>query len=622
MYVEPNSPNLSNLLNRQQQRLQQQIDQRQHWSNRYSWARVIIFLIGLAISAITFYTAPLWVSGLMVLLTMTLFGIAVYLHQRVNGSLARFQMMRRVKHTHLARQQRDWDSLPSPLQQNLRYEHPFEADLDILGSRSLHRLLNTATTHQGSQRLHAWLTAESVPRAESIQARQRLVEELLPRTLLRDRLTVQGLLLNEEGGWQPDHLLEWLARHPTTVNLRPWVWGLGILAVINWLLFGAEQLELLGPLWRITLGLYAVLLFWHGQTIGATFDEAGAVQHDLAQLMQVFQRLERYNYQGAPNLQRLCAPFQDQAEGPSRHLRRIARIAAATGVQGNPMLALVLNALVPWGLYFAWQLGKEKQLLAELLPDWLDRWAEVETLSSLATDGYLNPGSTFPTILSRADAEAGAPHARLLQIDGLGHPLLPTADKVRNDFAFEEIGSVVILTGSNMAGKSTFLKALTLNLRLAYAGGLVDATQLTTIRLRLFTCIKVSDSVTDGISYFYAEVRRLKALLNALEAEDRLPLLYVIDEIFRGTNNRERLEGSRAYIRALASQAGVGLVATHDLELVQLAEELPLITNYHFRDDIVDGQMNFDYRLRPGPSPTTNALKIMQHAGLPVSVDG
>ncbi|MCB0109755.1 MAG: hypothetical protein KDE53_27725, partial [Caldilineaceae bacterium] len=137
-------------------------------------------------------------------------------------------------------------------------------------------------------------------------------------------------------------------------------------------------------------------------------------------------------------------------------------------------------------------------------------------------------------------------------------------------------------------------------------------------RLRLFTCIKVSDSVTDGISYFYAEVRRLKALLDALQQEDDLPLFYVVDEIFRGTNNRERLEGSRAYIRALAAQAGLGLVATHDLELVRLADEIPTIANYHFRDDIVDGRMHFDYQLRPGPSPTTNALKIMRHAGLPV----
>ena len=169
-----------------------------------------------------------------------------------------------------------------------------------------------------------------------------------------------------------------------------------------------------------------------------------------------------------------------------------------------------------------------------------------------------------------------------------------------------------------MSGKSTLLKALGVNLALAYAGGVVDAQALTTLRFRLFTCIKVSDSVTDGISYFYAEVQRLKALLDALAAPTELPLFFAIDEIFRGTNNRERLIGSRAYIRALVGQRGIGLISTHDLELVKLEEEVAGVTNYHFRDEIVEGRMEFDYQLRLGPSPTTNALRIMALEGLPV----
>jgi hypothetical protein len=606
-------------LTRHQQRLQTQIDRRQRWSNLWSWARVLLFFGGLGAAALAFYTTELWISGAILLVALLLFAAAVYRHQRVSNSLVRFQIMQQLKRTHVARIKREWQALPPPLPIELSYEHPFAADLDLLGPRSLHRLLDTAATQMGRTRLHAWLTAETPPADDLILARQALVQELLPRPLLRDRLTLQGLLLRGDSAdgravWQPDKLLAWLQHHPVSTNLRPWVWALALLALINWLLFGAEQLGLLGPLWRISLGLYAVLQFWHGQTIAATFHEAGTVQAELAQLMRVFQRLEKYNYQRAPHLQALCAPFQDTATRPSHHLRRIARIAAATGVQGNPLIVLLLNALVPWGLYFAWQLGQEKRALAALLPDWLDCWAELEALSSLATYATLNPQSTFPTLLPAAPLADGASFA----VDGLGHPLLPNDEKVRNDFHFAALGTVVILTGSNMAGKSTFLKALALNLILAYAGGRVDATTLSAPRFRLFTCIKVSDSVTDGISYFYAEVRRLKALLDALQGADDLPLFYVIDEIFRGTNNRERLEGSRSYIKALAAQAGVGLVATHDLELVRLGEELPLITNYHFRDDIVDGQMHFDYRLRPGPSPTTNALKIMRHAGLPV----
>ena len=169
-----------------------------------------------------------------------------------------------------------------------------------------------------------------------------------------------------------------------------------------------------------------------------------------------------------------------------------------------------------------------------------------------------------------------------------------------------------------MSGKSTFLRTLGINLVLAYAGGPVCAQAFRTQLFRPFTCIQVADSVNDGISYFYAEVRRLKALLNALQADHPLPLFFLIDEIFRGTNNRERLQGSRAFIRTLAQSQGVGLISTHDLELVHLADEVPLIENFHFRETIEDGRMVFDYKLHDGPCPTTNALTIMKMEGLPV----
>jgi DNA mismatch repair ATPase MutS len=250
--------------------------------------------------------------------------------------------------------------------------------------------------------------------------------------------------------------------------------------------------------------------------------------------------------------------------------------------------------------------------MAAVVPHWLEIWYELEALSSLANAAYLDPALIFPTV-------RGDETAPVFVVEGLGHPLLAPEQKVRNNFAFHQLGDLAILTGSNMAGKSTFLKALGVNLALANAGGVVDTRRFDTTLFRLFTCIKVSDSVTDGISYFYAEVRRLKALLTALEEQNTLPLFFCIDEIFRGTNNRERLLGSRAYIRALVHGHGVGLIATHDLELVKLADEAPQIANFHFRDDLADGQMVFDYHLRPGPSPTTNALKLMHSAGLPVT---
>jgi len=250
-----------------------------------------------------------------------------------------------------------------------------------------------------------------------------------------------------------------------------------------------------------------------------------------------------------------------------------------------------------------------KAELAQLLPSWLDAWYELEALNSLANFAYLNPEYTFPKISS----DRGYVGAR-----NLGHPLLIRDTKVCNDFELDQKGRIVILTGSNMAGKSTFLRTIGVNLSLAYAGSTVNADELETSLFRPFTCIKVSDSVQDGLSYFYAEVKRLQALLAAAQANDPLPVLFLIDEIFRGTNSRERLIGSRSYIRTLSETNAVGLVATHDLELIKLADTIEGVVNFHFREEVSHGRMVFDYRLRPGPCPTTNALTIMRLEGLPV----
>jgi DNA mismatch repair ATPase MutS len=215
-------------------------------------------------------------------------------------------------------------------------------------------------------------------------------------------------------------------------------------------------------------------------------------------------------------------------------------------------------------------------------------------------------------------AQSEAHNTILFSGKDLGHPLIPDEKKVTNDFTINELGEVIIITGSNMAGKSTFLRILGVNLCLAYAGGPVNASMLQTSLFRLFTCIRVADSVIDGYSYFYAEVKRLRALLDALAEPDQLPVFFLVDEIFRGTNNRERLIGGRSYIRALVGNNCIGAISTHDLELVKLAEIVPQIKNHHFREEVIDGRLVFDYVLRPGPCPTTNALKIMQMEGLPV----
>jgi DNA mismatch repair ATPase MutS len=293
----------------------------------------------------------------------------------------------------------------------------------------------------------------------------------------------------------------------------------------------------------------------------------------------------------------------------------------------NPLLGLVLNLLTPWDFWVAWLADRQRRGMAGLLPSWLEAFHELEALIALGEFAALHPEYAIPTIRQVEDHTQNTPDLLPSEYGSepvfvarrMGHPLLPPDRKVCNDLQIEVLGELLIITGSNMAGKSTFLRTVGINLCLAYAGGPVDAAALQTLPFRLYTCIRISDSLSDGFSYFYAEVKRLKGLLDALRPDPTgLPLLYLVDEIFRGTNNRERLIGSRAYVKALIGAAGIGLIATHDLDLATLAENQPQARNVHFRDEVAGEKLVFDYRLRPGPSPTTNALRIMQIEGLPV----
>jgi ABC-type multidrug transport system fused ATPase/permease subunit len=598
------------LLERHEARLRRLLEWRQRVSNRYTWARIVTFFGGLAVSLTIFFTVGAWLFWVALFAAVLLFGLVVVLHQRVEESLQRFTQLHRFTRRQIASATVNWDELPLARLNDPRYEHPFEADLDLVGDRSLHRLIDTAASLRGSERLRSWLT-ETRPDLSASSHRQQLVKELLPLTLLRHKLAVDGqFLVENDAGWEETRLLAWLEQSHSTSRMGLWLAVLSANALLNIALFVASQVAGLPAYWHYTLALYALLYLLRSRTISGAFAEAARMRDDLQRLLGLFRHLERFPFARSPALKQLCIPLQREEIRPTHALRGIGRIVAATGLQGNPFVALALNAVAPWGLFFAWRLEAHKEQLAAHLPLWLESWHELEALSSLANAAYLNPDYTFPALRSAVDAPVYA-------VEKLGHPLLPATTKVRNDFTFSRLGEVVILTGSNMAGKSTFLKALGLSLALAVAGGAVDAIRMEMTLFRLFTCIKVSDSVTSGISYFYAEVRRLKALLDALETEHQLPLFFAIDEIFRGTNNRERLLGSQAYIERLVGQRGVGLIATHDLELVKLAERSPQTTNYHFRDEIAAGQMHFDYRLRPGPSPTTNALKIMRSAGLP-----
>ena len=600
-------------LRNQMTRLEKRIAQMRRISYRYSWIRIAIVTVGFLGGIVAYHSIGVWVLFAFLAGTVSLFLFVAALHRKTEMSIVHHEVWLQIKSAHLARATLDWERIPASFGFRPRPDHPFEADLDIVGQRSVFRLIDTAVSLEGSQRTRDWLS-EPVPSRQTIMWRQALVRELRTRPLFRDKLALCAAVAgDQQRTWGTQELLDWLRSPRNSSSARHWLLFLSTVAAFNAGLFVANRMGLLPPWWQVTFVIYLGLVFARSSTLGDVWDEAIALHHSLRQLGAVFGHLESFGYSNTPYLRELAEPFLDASIRPSTFLTRVNRVLAAIGMRGNPISWFLLNAAIPWDLFFAQRLDGFKMTLNRHVPAWLDIWFELESLCSLANFGYLNPGYAFPEFIEQ-DPSGHTP----LRARGLGHPLIIDSSKVCNDFIISDLGKVNLITGSNMAGKSVFLKTVGVNFALANAGGPVDAQELRTVPFRLYTSMRVADSVTDGISFFYAEVKRLKALLVDLEKDSVLPLLYCIDEIFRGTNNRERLTGSRSYVRALAGKNGVGLIATHDLELAKLADEMQDVNNYHFRDRVAKGRMVFDYRLRLGPCPTTNALTIMALEGLPV----
>lgn len=590
-------------LERQIKRLERHINRMQARSEQFVRWRLGLFLAGIAAVFLAFQVgdlAALLVFGGWIIAFIAL----VIVHSRLNRMIERFTIWREIRMTQLARQHLDWDNIP-PESARADKQHPYALDIDIIGEYSIHRLLDNTISTGGSQRLLDWLLHDT-PDLNTIHQRQAQLKQLIPLRMFRDKLTLNARLAAgriRDSKWEGGFLLKWLNQQ-TAAPSAPFVLILALLSAANISLFWLSRAEGIGQFWIGTFIIYILLSGWAWSRWTDALTQSMRLETELKRLSAVFGYLENHHYGKHDLIRAICQPILESR--PSRQIRQLAVIVGALGLRGNPIVWFLLNFIIPWDVFWMWRLGRAKGDLTVTLPRWLDVWYELEALNALAEYADHTPGAIFPTVTEQSGLHAHR----------IGHPLIP--NRVCNDFELADLGQVVIITGSNMSGKSSFLRTLGVNMVLAYAGGCVLAESLEIGLFRLFSCIRVTDSVVDGISYFYAEVKRLRALLEAAREPDDVPLFFLIDEIFRGTNNRERLIGSRSYIKALVGGHSLGLIATHDLELVQLEESIPQISNYHFRENVEGNRMVFDYILRPGPSPTTNALKIMSIEGLPV----
>ena len=552
--------------------------------------------------------------GLTVALLLA-FATLVVLHARVEERAERFEALRVVNVRGAARLARDWDALPpAPPPPDVSLEgHPYAVDLDVFGRASLFQWIGPGATEYGHRTLASWLLSPAS--APEILSRQAALSELAPLDGWREQLASFGVLAASH---RPDSIAafrRWAERGPALRGLAVIKVAVYVIVASMWIL-GALDLSGVMPnsLWGIPLLVGIALSFATAHAVTRVFDEAGTGERTLSQYASIFEHIDsqRFTSPGLAALQQTMSAEGRPAPLAMRALNRILSFADLR--RGAALLHFPIQAFTLWDFHCLFALESWRRSAGSRVQSWFEAAAELDALSCLATVRHDYPDWCDPHLTTRGE--------RVYRAAGLGHPLLPGTRRVTNDVQLGPPGTVLLVTGSNMSGKSTLLRAIGANAVLAQCGAPACATSLELPPCDLQTSIRIQDSLEHGVSYFMAALARLKGVVDAAQREpgDRA-LVYLLDEILQGTNSAERGIAVQAVARHLLDAGAIGAMTTHDLNL---ASEEPLQTAahlVHFTEIVEHGTMRFDYRLRDGLATSRNALRLMELIGIPIKTE-
>ena len=483
--------------------------------------------------------------------------------------------------------------------------HAYARDLDLFGPASLFELLNTTRTAAGEGTLAGWLRATAD--LDEVRARQGAVDELRPMLDFREDIAV---LAAESRAGRTGPLAAWAAA-PPDVFPAALAAVLASCAVLTVLLGVLSYAGVVAAGWVVgwVFAESAIAALWN-RRLHHVLHAIATPDHDLLLLADLLARLEREPF-ATPRLSALRQALLTDGVPPSRRIASLRSLVAWGDSAHNLMFAPIAYVLLVRP-QVALAIVRWHRRYGPAVAEWLRAVGEVEALSALATFAYEHPADPFPDLVGTGP---------VFEAEGLGHPLLPAATSVRNDVRLDGVNpggsTVFVISGSNMSGKSTLLRSVGVNVVLALAGAPVCATRLRLSALALGATLRVEDSLHEGHSRFYAEILRIRAIVET--ARGKVPLLFLLDEILHGTNSYDRRIGAEGIVRALVKLGAMGLVSTHDLALTELPATLGRIAvNMHFEDRLEDGRMVFDYRMRPGVVEHSNALALMRAIGLDV----
>ena len=591
---------------RRESRYEQVLRQQQKTERLLSNLRLLVFAVGIGIGLLLYILQYYSLFAFAAFASAIIFIYLVLRHGKLVDGIRKTTILRDINTAALKRLNGEWNTFSDDGADFKDDRHHYSADLDIFGDTSLFQWTNTAKTFVGRQKLRdlfSGLTGNS----KEILDRQNAVEELATLLDWRQSFLAEGMMASGKMR-NPRDIITW-AKEGSEFFRKPGVIAaIRVCPVITVILAVAGFAMNLIP-WTvpiIALVLQFGLLSYKGKERNRMFGIAEFYADDLRVYYKMLKLFEDQIFK-SPYIKGIEEGIRSK-EGLDafKQVDRLSRIIDSIANRRNIVYG-IFNLIALWDFQNIIALEKWKQQSGDSLKDWFDALGWIEALASLAVVRYDNPDWALPIIDDGPES--------IFAAGDIGHPLLP-GKRGYNDLAIDSNVKVLLITGSNMSGKSTLLRTAGINLVLAYAGAPVCAKSFRASIMGIYSCMRVSDNLGESISSFYAELVRIKEIVGNAQAGKRV--FFLLDEVFKGTNSLDRHTGAKVLINKLSFTNSIGLVSTHDLELCDLQGENDKIANYHFQEYYQDGKIFFDYQLRPGPSTTRNALYLMRLAGIEI----
>jgi hypothetical protein len=571
-----------------------------------SHARLATFALAIASGIWAEQTASPLAYALLALAAVAFVG-SVLVHRSRRDEAERLGALERLNRLGPARIARDWDALPGAPPPAEAAAHPYAEDLDVFGRAGLVQILGPIGTPAGRARLHAWLLQPSTP--DALAARQAAVAELATRVDLRDRVAAHAQRAGTVRASELAPLVRWAEGGPPpgpgpATRIVAWA-----LPLAMWLLAALDLAGVVERGWWV-LGVLAattLTIAGPGARARSAFSRAFAREGIFEGFPDLLHAIATADLK-APLLAELQAELLADGLDPADRIADLDRLMHLSDLRRSGILYLPIQLATLWDLHVHAAMERWRDGVGARLTGWLEAAGTFEAVSALATLAHDQPGWAMPIL-------DGEPR---LRAEALGHPLLADDVRVANDVDVGPPGTFLHVTGSNMSGKSTLLRAIGLNAVLAQAGGPVCARSLRMPALDVRSSIRIRDSLERGVSLFMAELERLKGVVDAADAGSKRRVLFLLDEILHGTNTAERRIAARRVLEHLLEAGAIGAITTHDLELLDASLSEAAVP-VHFRETIRGGEgggMTFDYTLRPGLATSTNALALMRLVGL------